>query len=159
MLSKSEIQTFLEKVHSSPLDGREVCWVALGQSWFTISELRLVGRVCWSTNKIHQQTALSGRDMQQGVLDLLENQLGNWLGLLETHWKNICKRFCWNLGSLLGSPQNSSGNCEELSWHIGGIYEATYVSLFLDSLLGLPLLLPLTPLPTPPMCTTELAPG
>ena len=94
MLSKSEIQTFLEKVHSSPLDGREVCWVALGQSWFTISELRLVGRVCWSTNKIHQQTALSGRDMQQGVLGLLENQLGNWLGLLETHWKNICKRFC-----------------------------------------------------------------
>ena len=83
MLSKSEIQTFLEKVHSSPLDGREVCWVALGQSWFTISELRLVGRVCWSTNKIHQQTALSGRDMQQGVLDLLENQLGNWLARAE----------------------------------------------------------------------------
>ena len=56
MLSKSEIQTFLEKVHSSPLDGREVCWVALGQSWFTISELRLVGRVCWNTNKIHHVT-------------------------------------------------------------------------------------------------------
>lgn len=63
MLSKSEIQTFLEQVHSSPLDGREVGCVALGQSWFTISELRLVDRVCWNTNKIHQQTALSGRDM------------------------------------------------------------------------------------------------
>ena len=94
MLSKSEIQTFLEQVHSSPLDGREVGCVALGQSWFTISELRLVDRVCWSTNKIHQQTALSGRDMWRGVLDLLENQLGNWLGLLETQWENICKRFC-----------------------------------------------------------------
>lgn len=34
----------LEKVCSSPLDGREVYWVALGQGWFTISRLRLVGR-------------------------------------------------------------------------------------------------------------------
>lgn len=44
MLSKSGIQTLLEKVCSSPLDGREVYWVALGQGWFTISRLRLVGR-------------------------------------------------------------------------------------------------------------------